>query len=360
MTQLLVLKEHIQKFYQKYSLILNLLFRFCIGYLTFFAANQVIGYNPLLNHVYVELLLALFSIVMPVQAILLMAAVFTVVHVFYVSQILALVMSVIFIILYLLYVQFVPKHGYIIMAIPIVFALHIPYGVPVLMGLIATPVTILPVGCGVCVYYLIQTVTSVVAASTDDTIDLYQVVVNQLTENSEMYAAILIFAAVIVVVYIIRTRGIDYSFEIAILAGIFLETILFLITNYLLDININMLQFLGGTIISALLVWLIQFFRLSLNYAGVENLQFEDEEYYYYVRAVPKMSIAARSKSVKRFNAHHFSEQVTYLDEEEVKRVQEAITGQSEQEEDTLEQDFDFKVSLNEEDLKKDGQQTAE
>ena len=42
--------------------------------------------------------------------------------------------------------------------------------------------------------------------------------------------------------------------------------------------------------------------RLALNYAGVENLQFEDDEYYYYVRAVPKMSVAAPKKRVKRFN----------------------------------------------------------
>ena len=31
-------------------------------------------------------------------------------------------------------------------------------------------------------------------------------------------------------------------------------------------------------------------------------MQFEDDEYYYYVRAVPKMSVAAPNKRVKRFN----------------------------------------------------------
>lgn len=63
-----------------------------------------------------------------------------------------------------------------------------------------------------------------------------------------------------------------------------------------------------GTFVSAVGAWLVQFMRLALNYAGVENLQFEDEEYYYYVRAVPKMNVAAPSKRVKRINARHFSE----------------------------------------------------
>ena len=54
-----------------------------------------------------------------------------------------------------------------------------------------------------------------------------------------------------------------------------------------------MFALLAGTALSVVLVWMIQFMRLALNYAGVENLQFEDDEYYYYVRAVPKMSVAA-------------------------------------------------------------------
>lgn len=355
MTQLLVLREHIQTIYQKYSFVLNPLFRFLIGFITFYSIDQVVGYHPVLNHVYVEILLSLVGMVLPIESLLFLAAVFVVAHVFYVSHILALSLGIIFLILYLLYVQFVPKQGYIIMALPITFALHIPYGVPVLLGLIFTPLSILPMAFGVGVYYLLQTVTSVVAAATDDSINLYQVMVNQFLGNSEMYAIAGIFAIVIVIVYIIRRQGKDYSFETAILVGVFLNMILNLIANYLLAININILQFILGTIVSGFLVWLIQFFRLSLNYAGVENLQFEDEEYYYYVRAVPKMSISAQRKRVKRFNAHLFSERVTYLEKEELKRVQDAITGDSGSDDDDWDTDFDnFKVELDEEDLKEE------
>ena len=111
--------------------------------------------------------------------------------------------------------------------------------------------------------------------------------------------------------------------------------ILFLMANYLQLIRIQMLRFFLGTLVSLLLVQIIQFLRLSLNYAGVENLQFEDEEYYYYVRAVPKNSITTKKKRVKRFNAHLFSERVTYLEKEELKRVQDAITGEREEKEDS-------------------------
>lgn len=306
MTQFLLLKEHIRNIYQKYSSLFHLFLRFIMGFLTFVSINRVVGYQPLLNHIYVEILLGLVAMIMPVEIMVFLAAGFVVVHVFYVSRVLALSVAVIFLILYLLYVQFVPKHGYIILAVPIAFALGIPYGIPVLLGLMFSTVSIIPMSIGVGIYYLLRALTSVVASASDDTINLFQVLMNQMMENQEMYVTLCIFAVVLVVVYGIRNLREDYSFEIAVFVGMILNTILLLIENYLLAINLNILYFILGTLLSGVLVWLIQMFRITLNYASVENLQFEDEEYYYYVRAVPKMSVATPNKRVKRFNAHLF------------------------------------------------------
>lgn len=308
MTQLLVLREHLQKFYQKYALVINSLFRFLIGFIVFFSVNRIIGYNPALNHRYIELIMALICIMMSGGILLLFSAVFVVVHIFYVSSVLAIVVALLFAILYFAYIKFVPKHAYFILAFPISFSLNIVYGLPILLGLLMGPVAVVPIICGISIYYLLQTVTSVISTSTDTSINLYHVVLQQFLDNEEMYAVMVVFSLVSIIVYVIRNREWDFSFEIAIVAGAVVNTIFTLILNYLLDININMLLFFGGTIISVFIVWIIQFMRLTLNYAGVENLQFEDEEYYYYVRAVPKMNVAVPSKHVKRFNSRRFSE----------------------------------------------------
>ena len=39
-----------------------------------------------------------------------------------------------------------------------------------------------------------------------------------------------------------------------------------------------------------------------MDYSRIENVQFEDDEYYYYVKAIPKMTVAAPTKTVKRIN----------------------------------------------------------
>ena len=39
------------------------------------------------------------------------------------------------------------------------------------------------------------------------------------------------------------------------------------------------------------------------DYQQTEHLQFEDDEYYYYVKAVPKMTVSEVNKSVKHINS---------------------------------------------------------
>ena len=44
-------------------------------------------------------------------------------------------------------------------------------------------------------------------------------------------------------------------------------------------------------VVCMLVAYMIQFFRLTLDYHGTRKLQFEDDEYYYYVTAVPKIKV---------------------------------------------------------------------
>ena len=41
---------------------------------------------------------------------------------------------------------------------------------------------------------------------------------------------------------------------------------------------------------------------MSLDYTGVRKLQFEDDEYFYYVKAVPKLKVAVVDKTVTKID----------------------------------------------------------
>ena len=70
MSILLEIRDYIQKFYQKYAAVLNVILRFLAAFITFFATNRVIGFNPYLDHTYTELVFAAVSVVFPAQILL--------------------------------------------------------------------------------------------------------------------------------------------------------------------------------------------------------------------------------------------------------------------------------------------------
>jgi mannitol-specific phosphotransferase system IIBC component len=59
---------------------------------------------------------------------------------------------------------------------------------------------------------------------------------------------------------------------------------------------------IAGVIVSTLVAYILHFSILSLNYSHTEYTQFEDDDYYYYVKAVPKVKVTAQEVNVKRIN----------------------------------------------------------
>ncbi len=235
-------------------------------------------------------------------------------HVYSVAKFLAILLVFIYLILYCFFIRYTPKYGYVVLGIPILYILHIPYVIPLLLGLIASPITILPTSCGVAIYYIIHIIQEEVATATDitkmdDIFPIFINIIDKIVANKQLIMSIIVFALVITLVYVIRRLKIEYAFEIAIGAGTITTIIGFLIVDLRLGIPKQIGAMILGTLISALIVIIIQFFRRVLDYTAVENVQFEDDDYYYYVKAVPKIKVSMTNVKVKRINAQHDSEE---------------------------------------------------
>ncbi len=308
MKQLLVIREHLLKFYQNNARIIKPMCQFVAAVILFALINQRVGYDPALRPWYVIAVFSLIGAVIPSVALLLLAAAYIVLHIYYVSIILAIVLALAFAVIYYVYIRFAPQHGYTIIAVPVAFVLRIPFVLPLVLGLLSAPVSIIPLGCGVLFYYTLESLTTVIGTSTEDTLVLYNQIVPLIFANREVYVTIAIFAVVLITVYLIRNMEFDYAFEVSVLVGALLELILFLIANVLFDIHYRIPVLLLQTVICTVLAEAARFFKMVLNYSAVEYLQFEDDEYYYYVKAVPKVRIPKAEVKVRRFNAHLFGE----------------------------------------------------
>ena len=315
MMQLLVFRERIKNLYQRYDLYIIPIVKFLFALIAFETINREIGYDERIKALPVLLALSLLSAFMPSAIMVLLAAFMSVLHVYSESPILAIIVGIIMIILYVLFARFTPKQGYVLLAIPVLYTLKIPFVIPILLGLIATPISIIPTVCGVIIYFVFQVVKTAVTMQVNKTVEdillLYTNVIDNLTGNKLMILSFVIFAMIILVTYFVRKMKFDYAFEIAIVSGAVTSILGFLISDLILDRSDEIISMILGTIASAAIVYAIHFFRFTLDYSGVEYAQFEDDVYYYYVKAVPKITVTAPQKNVKHFNVKNVDKNIS-------------------------------------------------
>ena len=110
-----------------------------------------------------------------------------------------------------------------------------------------------------------------------------------------------IMTATLIIVYIIRRMSIENAWTVAIISGVLFQTIGMIAGYMLIGISGKTVGVLVGNVLCALIALVIQFLFFNLDYSRTERLQFEDDEYYYYVKAIPKAFVSGSDKKVKRF-----------------------------------------------------------
>ena len=306
MTALLELRENLKKIYSRNEAFILPVVKFLLSFLVLSTINGRLGYMTKLDNMAIVLIVSLMCSFLPTGFVTFFAMVFSLMHMYALSLETAAVGLVVFLLLYLLFLRFTSKEALVVVLTPILCMLKIPYVMPVAMGLIGTPASCVSVGCGVVVYYLIQTVINNAATinsmGAEEATAKLRLLIDGMLGNKEMLVTIAAFAITVIVVYLIRRMSMDHSWTIAMIAGVMIEVLMLLVGDLMYDTNLSIVSALLGAVVTVLACKIIEFFRFCLDYSRTEKVQFEDDEYYYYVKAVPKMTVAAPTNTVKKIN----------------------------------------------------------
>ena len=306
MTSLLELKQYIKRFYIKYETYITYVWKFLLALVSIMVINSKLGYMDALTNIAIVMMASLLCAILPANFIVFVSAAFILGHLYSLAMECALIALVIFILMFLLYFRFSPKDTLAVLLTPIFFFMHIPYVMPLAMGLLGTPASVVSVSFGLVISYMITYFSSnATSFGSDGVVEAangFSTIVNGIIGNKEMMVMIIVFAIVLVLVYIIRRSSIDHCWKIAIAAGSIGLMIFTLIGDIMSDTQISIAGVILGTIISALLMLVVEFFAFNMDYSRTEKVQFEDDEYYYYVKAVPKVTVATPERKVKKIN----------------------------------------------------------
>lgn len=304
MTNLLVLRELLKKFYGKNEVYITPISKFLLAFISLMLINHRIGYMSSLNDMAIVLVLSLLCSFMPRNITVVVAAAVTLAHLYKFSPECAIVALAVFLLLFILYFRFSPRDTIAVLLTPICFAWKVPYVMPIAMGLVGTPASAIAVGSGTIVYYLLYFMNDSASIlnyyDADGAVEKLRFIIEEgLMNNKTMFVAVAGFAATVIVVYLIRRMSIDYAWTIAIVTGALLNILIQLFGDLLYSTHISIAGLLLGSIVSVVLVKVLEFFVFNVDYSRTELVQFEDDEYYYYVKAVPKNTVAAPEKRVK-------------------------------------------------------------
>lgn len=306
MNKLFEIKGYLSKYYGKYSNIVDKAIKFIVALLSFTFMNQNIGFSEIISKPVMSIILSVICMMLPMPMTVVLVTIATILQLLTLSIGAAVVAGIFFVIMYGFYLRYAPGKAIVILLVPIAFMLRIPVTVPIVLGLIGSPICILPVSMGTMVYYLIDYMKSnstlLEAPVESGIMDQVAVYAQQILVNREMWCSIIAFAVCLLLVYNVRRMSVDYSWEIAIIAGI-LGNINAMAYGYIImDIQLSYISLIVGSIMAVLVAFIVKFFVFAVDYTRTERLQFEDDEYYYYVKAVPKSSVAIQEKTVKRIN----------------------------------------------------------
>lgn len=306
MTALLELRENLKKIYSRNEAFILPVIKFLLGVIVLSIINGKMGYMTKLDNMAIVLIVSLLCSFLPTGFMAFFAMMFAVLHMYALSIETAAVGLVVFLLLYLLFLRFTAKEALVVVLTPVLCMLKLPYVMPVAMGLIGTPASCVSVGCGVVVYYLLQTVITnaptINSMGAEEATAKLRLLIDGMLGNKAMLVTIAAFAITVIVVYLIRRMSVDHSWTIAMVAGVMIEVMILLVGDLMYDTNLSIVSALLGAVVTLIACKIIEFFRFCLDYSRTEKVQFEDDEYYYYVKAVPKMTVAAPTNTVKKIN----------------------------------------------------------
>lgn len=313
MTLILEYRDKIQKFYRMNAVVILPVLKFMLAFFALNGVNTMMGYMPRLDTVTVVLVASLACSFLPAGCLTLLCALFSLGHMYALSLEMLLMGACVYLLIFLLLLRFAPSDSYVVILTPLFFALKIPYVIPIAVGLLGSPLSAVSVACGVIIYYVLTTLTgsapAIAAMDEKEYVEKIKFLLDALLGNKAMLVIAGAFAVTVIVVWLIHRMSVEHAWTIAMVAGAMVNLVILLVGDLKFDIHLSLGSAIFGSLLAILVAKGIEFFRFCVDYGRTEWVQFEDDDYYYYVKAVPKMSVAEPTKTVKKINQAKASSQ---------------------------------------------------
>ena len=292
MNGVLILRDTLRAVYSRYGTFLKPVLKMLLAFVMLVVIQKNIGCYAILSKPAVILAASVVCAFFPWGFISFIAALFVIGNMFAVSTVMAAAAAAFCVAVFVLYYGYHPGTGIIISLVPLMFALKLPFVVPLILGLTVGVYAALPAAIGVAGYGMIHFFAGNVAGlndpasavSSSELIDMGK----NLMHNKYMLVTLIAFVLCITAVSIISRSSINNCRVLSVSVGAVILAVLMIIGGAILgegSLIAGVTELAVSYIIS---VAYVQVFY-GADYRRIERICYEDDDYYYYVKAVPKL-----------------------------------------------------------------------
>lgn len=291
---ILRIRRDIQKLCQKHSKGIHFLLKFIMATMLFLSINDLYGKTEQ-TALILAVVFGIVCIVLPLNATYLVSSILITMYLCQVSwDLVAFYLAFVFL-SYLMICRIKPESAVIIAFTPLFFYLKVPFLLPLMVGMFSNLIGVGAMIFGVILYFFggyIKGVEVLLSSTTGgDSIIAIKNIVDSFSRDQQCMLLLAAFVVSAVLMYVLYHQSFDYAWYVAILVGGLSGFFVCLAGGLVFDIQGRNLGYLASILISMLMAVIIQFFRCIIDYGSVEYIEFEDDEYYYYVKAVPKVTV---------------------------------------------------------------------
>ena len=302
MGTILIIRDTLKRIYAKYDAFIRPVLKFLLALLILMMIQSLMGYSRQLDRSAVLFACSLVCAFFPFGFITFVAGLFVLVNMYEVSYAMALFTLIVLMMIFVLYYGFRPGTGIIMSLVPLAFYFRIPYLLPLILGMSAGIASAVPAVLGVLIWFILKYFTAHAEAMQQvsrsaELVDGFMEISESILKNEYMYVIMFAFVLCIIAVSLISHSSMNHAWTIAVISGtIVLAVVIFIGGAQYDDGKIG--AELVGLVLSFLLAFAYEYIFYCVDYKGTEHLRFEDDDYYYFVKAVPKVN--AQDESERR------------------------------------------------------------
>lgn len=289
--QIVLLREKIYDYYIRYEKYVKYILRFIMAFALFFLLDKNFSYEKHLSGGLFLFVMAVLGAAVPDGVLVFALLMILAGKLYFLSPILAASVLFLSLLFYFVLLQYCDKFILLTVLVPLALICKVPALLAIVAGLFFAPSAVLAIIAGVLVYYMLYSVLKCekMIEAKINIMELVRHFLDGIVKNKNMYIILLTVSVAFFIVFFVSKIKIAYSFEISIGVAVLFSCILGIVGNTVFRSSFSIGWILVGNILSGILSYVIHFSHMILDYGSTQELQFEDEEYYYYVKAVPKL-----------------------------------------------------------------------